>query len=322
MVAVALVKNLQNCGETWGQSTGLTRHRLLTRCFWGSGALNIALLFWELSFPKMKRNIRHPWWIPFENTKWDMHRFKNRSACDKVQDVCECSEVRSFNHCPFRIFPQCDLVLQNLERLADGVDVSSWFRLILSVQIHDFGHINFLEDIVHHLRCSLPMWRMVQRTARLKHTLFFGAQRSHPNSIMCDSLWFKQHHKKLLYETMKHVITTEHSPECEFLKIQSQSLCLGFTLPHFGSSLSVAMEGKVEVDKLKGALNGRPMPVTWFEWHRSPNSSSTKAPRPLKQSDKNPRMSVGNASWEIWRQLNYQDVLWHAKAPWWWWHHF
>ena len=79
-------------------------------------------------------------------------------------------------------------------------------------------------------------------------------------------------------------------------KIQSQSLCLGFTL-------SVAMEGKGEkgeVDKLKGALNGRPMPVTWLNGISQDCGNNPK---------KTPRMNVGNASWEIWRQLNYQDVL-------------
>ena len=74
---------------------------------------------------------------------------------------------------------RCDFVLQNLERLADGVDVSSWFRQIVSVQIHDFGH-NHFRKISSIVWCSLPMWRMVQRTARLKiQTLcFLGVHRS------------------------------------------------------------------------------------------------------------------------------------------------
>ena len=143
------------------------------------------------------------------------------------------------------------------------------FRLILSVQIHDFGH-NHLRKISSIIWCSLPMWRIVQRTARLKiQTVFFlGVHRNED--------WNRYHQMLLKLNGLNKVTQTQlcvlirsdliniikkirRSNEA-YDKIQSQSLCLGFTL-------SVAMEGKGEkgeVDKLKGALNGRPMPVTWL----------------------------------------------------------
>lgn len=101
---------------------------------------------------------------------------------------------------------------------------------------------------------------------------------------------------------MKHM-TTFRMYCSEHQKIQSQSLCLGFTF-------RVAMEGKGEkgeVDKLKGALNGRPMPVTWL--NGISKIIQNQGSKTVETIRKNPRMSVGNASWEIWRQLNYQAVL-------------
>lgn len=164
-----------------------------------------------LSFPKMKRNV----FLGGSRLKTPSETCidsKKRFAGAATKKFKMFANLWNWNLLTIVLFADwCDFVLQNLERLADAVEVS----LILSVQIHDFGH-NHFRKISSIIWCSLPMWRMVQRTARLKiQTLAFeieGAQQSYPNSIMCiDSLWFNQHHKKFrrsneAYDNLQNVL--------------------------------------------------------------------------------------------------------------------